>query len=390
MGVPAYVDAMLNVAPGHALGGRRTTSEIEDPLFPQEHELVRWWLRVMQESQTPFQEVLAFFWHDHFAASHDNLDGERDALDGATRSTSGATSGNGNLRTLLLDDGARPRRCSTWLDGVLNTRQRARTRTSRASSGSCSRSASTTATRRRTSSQAAKAFTGYRTRFNDATRPVASSSSTRRRHDTGAKTFFGQTIAGRRTRRDDYQRDRRHHASTTGRSPSSSRRSCSSTSATRARRRRSSTRWPRLLRGASYELQPVLQHALQVRGVLLARARKRRHRRRARSSTSSVGVPCRATGRACTDPVDARRTRSLDTARPAQRPTQPPSVNGWPIGALWLSAQNMLDRANGVRDCITHRDDQDGSRASTSRRLLARRRSATAPNVVDALATCST
>ena len=35
-----------------------------------------------------------------------------------------------------------------------------------------------------------------------------------------------------------------------------------------------------------------------------------------------------------------------------QRPTQPPTVDGWPEGTLWLSAQAMLERTNLVYDSI--------------------------------------
>ena len=38
-----------------------------------------------------------------------------------------------------------------------------------------------------------------------------------------------------------------------------------------------------------------------------------------------------------------------------QRPTRPPTVNGWPSGDLWLSASGMLERANFVRDSIVTR-----------------------------------
>jgi hypothetical protein len=49
--------------------------------------------------------------------------------------------------------------------------------------------------------------------------------------------------------------------------------------------------------------------------------------------------------------------RAVDTAMTleGQRPTQPPTVNGWPVGTEWLSAQAMLDRANVVLTCIADR-----------------------------------
>ena len=41
-----------------------------------------------------------------------------------------------------------------------------------------------------------------------------------------------------------------------------------------------------------------------------------------------------------------------------QRATQPPSVNGWPQDRQWLSAQNLLDRANTVVEFTADSDDQ--------------------------------
>lgn len=46
----------------------------------------------------------------------------------------------------------------------------------------------------------------------------------------------------------------------------------------------------------------------------------------------------------------------------AQRPSQPPTVNGWPSGEFWLSSQAMVERANFLRDCVyySHEAPQSG------------------------------
>jgi hypothetical protein len=67
-----------------------------------------------------------------------------------------------------------------------------------------------------------------------------------------------------------------------------------------------------------------------------------------------------------------------------QRPTQPPDVNGWPRGTLWLSAQGMIERANFLRRCIVSRDLQSGVGISVADLLPAGR--PTAEEVVDRLA----
>jgi hypothetical protein len=70
-----------------------------------------------------------------------------------------------------------------------------------------------------------------------------------------------------------------------------------------------------------------------------------------------------------------------------QRPTQPPSVNGWPIGSDWLSAQNMLDRANGILECIRDRTDQTAAGVSVANLLPPVVTPGDDANVVDGLAT---
>ncbi len=42
----------------------------------------------------------------------------------------------------------------------------------------------------------------------------------------------------------------------------------------------------------------------------------------------------------------------------AQRLTQPPSVAGWPQDRAWLSAQNVLDRANAILASTSDSDEQ--------------------------------
>jgi hypothetical protein len=40
-----------------------------------------------------------------------------------------------------------------------------------------------------------------------------------------------------------------------------------------------------------------------------------------------------------------------------QRPSQPPTVNGWPTGDAWFSAQGMLERANYLRDAVFYKNE---------------------------------
>jgi uncharacterized protein (DUF1800 family) len=47
-------------------------------------------------------------------------------------------------------------------------------------------------------------------------------------------------------------------------------------------------------------------------------------------------------------------------------PTQPPTVNGWPVGEEWLGAQGMVDRANLGNSILTDRTTQTGNGFSMS------------------------
>jgi uncharacterized protein (DUF1800 family) len=119
-----------------------------------------------------------------------------------------------------------------------------------------------------------------------------------------------------------------------------------------------------ILRRSNYELKPMLKALFKSEAFFSAKSR--------------AGIPknpvehvlgfIRQTGlvpidnKSVEDPAGMPQNtlRSLDSifVNLTQRPTQPPSVNGWPIGSDWLSAQNMLDRANSVLVCIRDRADQ--------------------------------
>ena len=81
-------------------------------------------------------------------------------------------------------------------------------------------------------------------------------------------------------------------------------------------------------------------------------------------------------------PTNVLRTLDNDLTTAAMRPSQPPTVNGWPIGEQWLSSQNMLDRGNAILDCIRDRTDQTNAGISVA--ALLPTPTATAPEVVDA------
>jgi hypothetical protein len=97
------------------------------------------------------------------------------------------------------------------------------------------------------------------------------------------------------------------------------------------------------LRQRNYDLKPVLKRILTSNGFYSAKAK-----------AGLVKGPLEfAIGFIRTTGLDLTSSR-LDNAVTAggQRPTQPPSVNGWPGGAFWLSSAAMVERANLLRECV--------------------------------------
>ncbi|MHC5012286.1 MAG: Ig domain-containing protein, partial [Planctomycetota bacterium] len=85
-GLPAFIDAML-VWPAvgtqqFEIDARALLEDPDDPvgqegLFPSRTDLTRWHIYLLMNNPNTFQEVLAFFWHDHFATSSEVLGGGR-------------------------------------------------------------------------------------------------------------------------------------------------------------------------------------------------------------------------------------------------------------------------------------------------------------------------
>jgi uncharacterized protein (DUF1800 family) len=303
--------------------------------------------------------------------------------------------GNGNLRTLLLRM-ARDPVMLVWLDGVLNVdggpnenfaREFWELFTLKVDEGYTQADIV----------QAAKAFTGYRRRFKSDGSGLEEIVFSATRHDHSAKTIFGLYVIPAQApgagEHDDFQEmvditvDHRPvaenicqrlfdyfcYAGPTSTVP------YDAMAAT--------------LRGASYELRPVLAQLFKSEAFFSARAREGI----AKNPVEHLVGFCRATGLV---PIDARRAEDPVGTPPnrlatldailvnlTQRPTQPPSVNGWPIGSDWLSAQNMLDRANGVLECIRDRTDQTAAGVNVASLLPPFVTPGDDANVVDGLAT---
>jgi hypothetical protein len=378
-GVPAHVDGMLQLAlPGSTSWDQAAEALLvneDDPPgleggFPSPSQLAQWWETLMLTSGNQFQEVLALFWHDHFAASTSVLEGDSYHWMKAHVNLFRGE-GAGNLRSLLVKV-SRDWVMLKWLDGVISTKN--------APNENYAREFWELFTRGVDNGygqpdivEAARAFTGYRQRF-DAVTGQSYVQFDPNRHDAGAKTILGVTIPGQNLT-DDVQAvvDLTLDGSTL-------------TSEWIARKLLEGFCYlappdavvgelAGILRDQGYELAPVLRALFLSEAFYSEKAREGLVKSPVEHAVGFV----RSTGLTV-------RIGTLDATLVAlgQRPTQPPTVNGWPGGPLWLSAQGMIDRTNHVRNCITARTLQASLGIDVGALLPSP--GATSAEVVDALA----
>lgn len=345
VGMEAYVDQMLVLPSGTAVETAAMAAEVTDPDFPSRTELVRWWLYLMRNSPTPFQEVMGLFWHNQFATATDVL-GSTSLYWFFDHINLWRHKGTGNLRALLVDM-SKDWTMLRWLDGVSSTvgapnenfpREFWELFTLGADNGYTQPDIE----------EAARVFTGYRTRLiPDLAGPgrdqlvIEFQAS---RHDATDKTIFGKTLAGISGGGGHMEYDALVDLTLAERdvaeyicralweyfcylNPADS---LVADLASQLRQR-------------SYDLKPVLKRILTSNGFYSAEAR-----------AGIVKSPLEfAIGFIRTTGLDLTSAR-LDSAvtRGGQRPTQPPSVNGWPGGQFWLSSAAMVERANLLRECV--------------------------------------
>ena len=396
MGFQAYVDQMVEssddtdatletTAAGHLAN---TTDAVGlEGGFPSYQQVSRWWLHLMLNTSKPFQEVLAFFWHDHFASSTAVVESNGTYMM-VNQVNLWRKQGSGNLRSLLLSM-ARDPMMLVFLDGVLNTKSAPNENFGREWFELFALGVDNGYTQTDIV-QAAKAFTGYRLRTNATTNQLYTEFDTTR-HDTGSKTILGQTIPGQNLT-DDYAAvvnitvDNRPVAEFI----------CKKLFAWFCYQDPSDVpvdAMAALLRSSGYELKPLLKALFKSEAFF--------------SPESKAGLVkgpvehlvgfCRATGLTPIDnktgsdpaacPQNTMRTLEGGLQAAGQRPSQPPSVNGWPVSDEWLSAQNMLDRANLVMQCIRDRTDQAAANGGLDLAKALLPAAATSATTVDALAT---
>jgi hypothetical protein len=354
MGLPAYVDAMLTLpTPGSAPVDQQADLLLVNPTdppglqggFPTHGQLGQWWAWLMQRTTTPFQEVVAMFWHDHFAASNAGLEADRTYWTKAHVNL-WRSQGTGNLKSLGVAM-ARDWLMLEWLDGLLSTDEAPNENFPREFFELFFLGVDQGYTQADIV-EAARAWTGYRRRSNVATgQSFVEFDPTR--HDAGDKTIFGVLLPGQ-NRTDDYQ---------------------AMVDITFAERPVEAFIARKILEAFCYDAPPA--EVVDGLGAILRQSGWELRPVFRTLFLSEAFYSSRAKAGFVKAPVDhmlgfVRSTglwsqeRAMDTGLTllGQRPTQPPTVNGWPVGTAWLSAQQMVDRANGVNFVLGQRAFQAG------------------------------
>ncbi len=356
-GLAAYVDDMLDLQLGADVEVAATEDELQDDndpdgIVPNSTEVTRWWQNIMMNTETPFQEALAFFWSDHFAVGNQDIGRGAYMVDYVNL---WRRDGAGNYRDLLVAMARHPAMLK-YLNGDQNRRQAPNENFAREFWELFTLGADNGYTQEDIV-EASGAFTGWRERSRQVTDyPVPGRNVTSyymefdaNRHDTGEKAFLGTTVPGQDLG-DDF---------------------ASVADITLAEREPEKFIFRKLL--AYFVMDDPPQELVDALGAVL------------RDSGWDLGTTLRTmflseaffSSRAQEDfvksPVEYGigfmratglriRTRDLDfyLNNLGMRPTQPPVVDGWPSGTAWFSAQAMVDRTNLIEYTVDDTSRQAG------------------------------
>lgn len=351
-GMPTYVSAMTSLPTQTQVETDARNNYLVDDndptgMFPSHQDLINWWAYMQVVNPNPFQEVVALHWHDHFATSSSVLEGGNlyymighvDLL---------RQMGTGNLRTFLTAL-ARDWAMLEWLDGVENNGAEGQQPNENFGRewfelfclGVDNGYTQTDIV------EAARAFTGYRSRFNNGTGQSYIEFSAAR-HDGGSKTVLGVVIPAQDTT-DDY--DAMTDLTLALQDPVSGHSRCARWIVRSIIRRFAMNNPPDelinqlagVLETSGWELKPVFDTLFLSEAFYSAQAKAGfvktpiEHLTGFQRSTQLYGDPNQVT----------RRAVLLGNTA-----TQPPTVDGWPEDEGWLSAQALVDRANVIKYLI--------------------------------------
>lgn len=356
VGLPAYVAQMLafpavGSTPVEQAADALLVNASDPPTlqggFPTQSQLAQWWQYLFQRNTKPFQEVVALFWHDHFAASDANLELDKTYWTKAHVNL-WRGQGTGNLKSMAVSM-ARDWLMLLWLDGVQNTAAFPNENFGREYFELFFLGVDQGYTQADIV-EAARAWTGYRGRIN-ATTGQAFVTFEPTRHDPNAKTIFGTVIPGQNTH-DDYQEmvdvtfanrpvedfiARKILEAFCYASPPAS----------------VVTQLGQVLRNGGWELAPVFTTLFLSEAFYSPTATSGFVKSPVEHALGFI----RATGMLAPE----RSVLVGGLSALGHLPTQPPTVNGWPVDEEWLSAQGMVDRANLVNSIASQRTFQQGN-----------------------------
>ena len=344
---------------------RAAEAVIQDPNRPRTDELARWWLFLMVRTESPLQEALALFWHDHFATSQLVLSEatKRYMVQHVNMLRRLAA---GNLKELVHRVANDPAML-VFLDGVSSTKNRPNLNFPREffEVFTLGRNNGYTEADIR---EASRAFTGWRMVEDRATGDVLFVWDPSR-HDLGQKTVFGETGSfGYRELVELTFRTRgvaeyiaaRLFEHFCGYAPGPG------LVAQMAKR----------LRDNDYELKPLLRALLGSRAFFSAQSRAPI----VKSPLEYVVGFSRTTGLELPFPDLYEHLLTLRHV-----PTQAPSVFGWPTGSAWVGEHAMVQRGSLLNELITARE-HNGRLGRSLTQLLPPLEQRTADSVVATLA----
>ncbi len=386
-GFAAFVDAMTTFGDTSTLENDAKNAYLVDAtndpegLFPSERDLARYYLYLIMNNGNPFQENLAFKWHDHFATA-------TTVLGGANRHyfiehlNLWRHNGAGNLRQLLIDM-TRDKAMLVWLDGISNTDSQPNENFSREFFELFCLGVDIEYDQQDIV-EGARAFTGYRQRF-DSNTGLNFIEFDPNRHDHDAKTVLGQTIPAQTAgagETDDYEAMVDIVLTTNEASTGVSRvgqwivRSLLEYFCYADPDPVVINELANDLRDGGWELKPVLMKLFQSEAFFSSKAKEGF----VKGPVEHVVGFMRATNLVGSEGTIDDRLRLM-----GHRPTQPPTVDGWPGGTQWLSAQGMVDRAN-LLNYLTEQEQSDQQALGITALDLLPAPAATSTETVDSLA----
>ncbi len=346
-GLDAFIDEMMDFQLDTSWEIDARNAEFvdvnNDPLgiVPSTTDIARWWAQMMMTSENPFQEVLAFFWHDHFAVGSQDLGGNTRPAYMIDYINLWRSKGTGNYRDLLVDM-SRNEAMLRYLDSY-NNRDSAPNENFAREFWELFTLGVDNGYDQEDIELSSIAFTGWRERNRQLVDyPQVGQNTTQffmefdvNRHDGGEKTVLDITVPAQDAA-DDFeaviditlsQRDPDHFIC----------RKIVEHFAFDNPPEQLVDALAAVLRDGGWELKPVFKTLFLSEAFYAQRGRENFVKNPVEFGVGFI----RTTGLRI-------RSRDLDSRLNilGQRPSQPPVVDGWPTGPLWLSAQAMVDRTN--------------------------------------------